>query len=277
MELSEKLNHVLERLNNKEKAIHAHYMNEDGGGCEYYFYYNRKNDPVLVECPEGTTPNENSIGINIPSSVHLDYDLRSNSLITESQLTRIIQAYKILTENILRKNVKNGRVVRKRVALIDKPKQLSDLKNKIDGKKAALYSQTAIANVKRKRSNNVRDVLNLDKQPKETIMNRNDIFNQRSRLSEARYCTYPQAHAIAETIIAAMQAGKIKEYQIKYPTPATATITQRGYCVEFGPMNRKWMAEQAMSDYIARDILGRYGRGEDIDQKIKYEVGIDLK
>ena len=74
-----------------------------------------------------------------------------------------------------------------------------------------------------------------------------------------------------------MQAGKIKQYQIKYPVAATASISPKGYCVEFGAMNRKWMAEQALCDYIAKDIMGRYGRGEDLDAKVKFEVGIDIK
>ena len=46
---SEKLKKVLEKLNNIVEATRVSYFNEDSGAVEYYFYYNDKQDPVLVQ------------------------------------------------------------------------------------------------------------------------------------------------------------------------------------------------------------------------------------
>ena len=274
---SERLKKVLESLNRRTKALKASYIKEDGGGCEYYFYYNDKQDPVLIECPCGKQPDENSIGVTLPSSVHQDLDLRPYSKVTEKQLTQVIESYKILTEMTLRKNVKNGRVIRKRVTSIEKPKKMSTLKNKINGKKASLFSKTAIANVKRKRSNNVRDVLNLDKQSKEikeqkeNLMNRFDFLKKPRKINET-YCTYPQARSMAIDIMNTLVTKKLKSYNIKYPQTGTAVIDQRGYCIDWGMLNRKWMAKESMEDYIAKDIMGRFSRGEDLDPEVSKVV-----
>lgn len=270
---SEKLKKVLEKLNNIVEATRVSYFNEDSGAVEYYFYYNDKQDPVLVQCPFGEYPDENSIGVTLPSSVHQDLDLRPHSTVTEGQLAKVIQSYQILTEMTLKKSVKNGRVIRKRVLSIKKPKRISTLKNKIDGKKASLFSKTAVANVKRKRSNNVRDVLNLDKQAndlkenKEKLMNRFDLTRGNRKLHEI-YITYPAARSIAIDIMNTLITKKLPSYNLKYPSTGTCTIDRRGYCIDYGMMNQKWMAKESMEDAIAKDIMGRFSRGEELDPAV---------
>lgn len=266
---SEKLKHVLEALNDRVSALKVSFLKEDSGGAElYYFYYNDKNDPVLVECPDGDE--EELIGVSLPSSVHQDLDLRPHSTVTESQLTKVIQSYKILTENTLRKNVENGRVIRKRVTTIKKPKTVSTLKNKVSGKKASLFSKTAIANVKRKRSNNVRDVLNLDKESKILKENKENSMKttRKPRKINETYCTYPQARSMAIDIMNTLVTGKLPSYQLKYPQTGTAVINQKGFSIDWGMLNTKYMAKESMADYIAKDIMGRFARGEDLDDKV---------
>lgn len=277
MNLSEKLNRVVERLNNKVEALQVSYydsLNEDA--TLYYFYYNQNNDPTIVACPAGTKPTSESIAISLPSSVHQDLDFRPNSTISEIQLESVIKTYKILTENVLRKNVENGRVVRKRVTTIEKPDIIKPLVNKVKSKKAGLYAQTAAARIKRKRSNNVRDILNLDKQAKknksvleykETTMNRNDFNRRPNRLNET-YMTYPQARSIADDIVNTLYTKKLASYNIKYPQTGTCVVDQKGFSIDFGMMNRKYMAKEQLLDYIAKDILGRCSRGEDLPDEV---------
>ena len=86
MNLSEKLQNVADRLNNKVEAIQVSYydrLNEDA--CLYYFYYNQNNDPTIISCPEGEKPTIDSVAVSLPSSVHQDLDFRPNK-ITEAQL-----------------------------------------------------------------------------------------------------------------------------------------------------------------------------------------------
>ena len=281
MNLSEKLNKVIERFNSKVEAIQVTYydkMNEDA--TLYYFYYNQNNDPTIVSCPVGEKPSVDSIAVSLPSSVHQDLDFRSRSSITETQLESVIKNYKILTENVLRKNVENGKVIRKRVTTIEKPNRIKPLVNKIKSKKAGLYAQTAIARVKRNRSNNIRDILNLDKQVnknksvlenKETIMNRNDFNHRPNRLNET-YMTYPQARSIADDIVNTLYTKKLASYNIKYPQTGTCIVDQKGFSIDFGMTNRKYMAKEQLLDYIAKDILGRCSRGEELPEEVAKSI-----
>lgn len=281
MNLSEKLNRVLEKLDNKVEAIQVSYydrLNEDA--TLYYFYYNQNNDPSIVACAPGSKPTRDSIAISLPSSVHQDLDFRPGSKITESQLESVIKTYKILTENVLRKNIENGRVVRKRVTTIEKPDRIKPLVNKVKSKKAGLYAQTAAARVKRQRSNNVRDILNLDKQAKknksvleykENTMNRND-FNQRPNRLNETYMTYPQARSIADDIVNTLYTKKLASYNIKYPQTGTCVVDQKGFSIDFGMLNRKYMAKEQLLDYIAKDILGRCSRGEELPEEVAKSI-----
>ena len=281
MNLSEKLNKVVERLNNKVEAIQVVYYDKISEDATlYYFYYNQNNDPSIVSCSIGDKPTSQSVAISLPSSVHQDLDFRSGSSITESQLESVIKNYRILTENVLRKNVENGRVIRKRVTTIEKPDRITPLVNKVKSKKAGLYAQTAAARIKRKRSNNVRDILNLDKQAKENksvleykenTMNRNDFNRRPNRLNET-YMTYPQARSIADDIVNTLYTKKLASYNIKYPQTGTCVVDQKGFSIDFGMMNRKYMAKEQMLDYIAKDILGRCSRGEELPEEVAKKI-----
>lgn len=280
---SDNLKRVLEKLEGKQKAIRVDYFNPSINEAElYYFYYNKNSDPCVVHCPCGEKITEEYVGISLPSSVHMDYDLRPDSKITESELARIIKAYKILTENVLRKNVENGKVIRKRVTTIEKPKTIKPLVNKVKGKQAGLYAQTAVARVKRKRSNNVRDILNLDKQAKkdksvleikENTMNLNDFTRRPNKLNET-YCTYPQAKSIAANIVDAMYKKTLPSYSIKFPSTGLAKVDQRGFSIEFGMTNKKYVAREALEDAIAKDILGRFSRGEQLDADVRDKIAL---
>ena len=282
--LYKKLNSLVERLENKIPAIKVNFYNPDLNEAElYYFYYNQNHDPCIIPSHFGDKLTEDSIGISLPSSVHMDYDLRPNSRITEGQLAQVIKAYKILTENVLRKNIENGRVVRKRVTTIQKPKRITPLVNKVKGKKAGLYAQTAVAKAKRRRSNNVRDILNLHKQPKKDISVLESKENRMQRQTAQRfnrvnetYCTYPQARSIAVNIVAALAKKKIDGYSIKYPQTAFATVDQRGFSIKFGTLNTKWVAQEFLEDVIAKDIMGRFARGEELDPQVKNQVAVNI-
>lgn len=281
MNLSEKLNKIVEKLNNKIEAIQVSYydkVNEDA--TLYYFYYNQNNDPSIISCPVGSKPSSDSIAVSLPSSVHQDLDFRPGSNITETQLESVIRSYRILTENVLRKNIENGKVVRKRVTTIDKPNRIQPLVNKVKSKKAGLYGQTAAARIKRKRSNNIRDILNLDKQAKkeksvleykENAMNRNDFTRRVNKLNET-YMTYPQARSIANDIVNILSTKKLSSYNLKYPQTGTCDVDQKGFSVDFGMMNRKYMAKEQLLDYIAKDIMGRCSRGEELPEEVKKQI-----
>ena len=281
MNLSEKLNKVIEKLNSKIEAIQVSYydkLNEDA--TLYYFYYNQNNDPTIVSCPIGEKPTSESLAISLPSSVHQDLDFRPNSTISESQLESVIKTFKILTENVLRKNVENGRVIRKRVTTIEKPNRIKPLINKVKSKKAGLYAQTAAAKVKRQRSNNVRDILNLDKQAKkdksvlenkENIMNKND-FNRRTYKLHETYMTYPQARSIADDIVNTLYTKKLASYNIKYPQTGTCEKEKKGFSIDFGMMNLKKKTKEQLLDYIAKDILGRCSRGEELPEEVAKKI-----
>lgn len=283
---SERLKKVVEKLNSKQEALRVEYFDRSLNEADlYYFYYNQKNDPCLVSCPVGEKITEDSIAISLPSSVHQDLDLRPGSNVSEGQLAQVIKAYKILTENVLRKNVENGRVIRKRVTTIEKPKTVHSLVNKVKGKKAGLYAQTAIANVKRNRSNNVRDLLDLDKQAKkeksvleikENKMNLHDFTRRPNKLNET-YCTYPQARSYAVNIVDAMYKKSLPNYSIKYPQTALGKVDQRGFSINFGMNNTKFVAREALEDAIAKDIMGRFSRGEELDPKVKEQLAINKK
>ena len=272
MELSQKLQKVLERLDNKVKALQVAYydkLTEDA--CLYYFYYNENNDPTILSCPANSAPTSESIAVSLPSSVHQDLDFRPSSNISEIQLESVIKTYKILTENVLRKNVENGRVIRKRVTTIEKPQTIVPLVNKVKNKKAGLYAQTASARIKRNRSNNVRDILNLDKQTKKdksVLENKENTMQQRFRRVNETYMTYPQARSIANDILNTLYTKKIPSYNCKYPQTATLEVDQRGFSINFGANNKKYLAKEALLDYIAKDIMGRASRGEELSGDI---------
>ena len=83
MELSQKLQKVLERLDNRVKALQVAYydkLTEDA--CLYYFYYNENNDPTILSCPANSAPTRESIAVSLPSSVHQDLDFRPSSNIS---------------------------------------------------------------------------------------------------------------------------------------------------------------------------------------------------
>lgn len=139
-----------------------------------------------------------------------------------------------------------------------------------------------MAKIKRERSNNVRDVLNLDKQAKrdksvlenkETLMNLNDFQRRPNKLHET-YCTFPQAKSIAVNIVDAMYKKTLPHYSIKFPQTALAKVDQKGFSIDFGMVNRKYMAREALEDAIAKDILGRYSRGEDLDADVKDKIAL---
>lgn len=280
---SEKMKSILEKLNNKVEAIRVDYFDKSLNEADlYYFYYNQNNDPCVVSCPVGDKITHESIAISLPSSVHMDLDFRGSSKITESQLAQVIKAYKILTENVLRKNVEDGKVIRKRVTTIEKPNTVHSLVNKVKSKKAGLYAQSAAARVKRNRSNNLRDLLDLDKQAKknksvleikENTMQRQEMTRRFTRVNET-YCTYPQARSIAVNIVAALAKHKIDGYPIKYPQTALGQVDQRGFSINYGMSNRKWVAKEFLEDAIAKDIMGRYARGEEIDSKVKDQLAL---
>lgn len=280
---SDNLRKVLGILEQKTEALRVEYYDRSLNEADlYYFYYNKNNDPCLVTCPVGGKITEDSIAISLPSSVHQDLDLRPGSNVSEGQLAQVIKAYKILTENVLRKNVQDGRVIRKRVSTISKPRRIKSLVNKVKGKKAGLFAQSAMAKIKRERSNNVRDVLNLDKQAKrdksvlenkETLMNLNDFQRRPNKLHET-YCTFPQAKSIAVNIVDAMYKKTLPHYSIKFPQTALAKVDQKGFSIDFGMVNRKYMAREALEDAIAKDILGRYSRGEDLDADVKDKIAL---
>lgn len=139
---SDNLRKVLGILEQKTEALRVEYYDRSLNEADlYYFYYNKNNDPCLVTCPVGGKITEDSIAISLPSSVHQDLDLRPGSNVSEGQLAQVIKAYKILTENVLRKNVQDGRVIRKRVSTISKPRRIKSLVNKVKGKKAGLFAQ----------------------------------------------------------------------------------------------------------------------------------------
>ena len=273
MNLSEKLENVIEKMNNRVSAIQVSYydrLNEDA--TLYYFYYNQNNDPTIIACPPNSKPSSSSVGVSLPSSVHMDLDFRPNSGITEADLEKVIKTYKILTENLLRKNVENGKVIRKRVTTINKPNKITPLVNKVKSKKAGLYAQTAIARVKRKRSNNVRDILNLDKQAKKDksfLENKENRMQNRTfkRIHEI-YMTYPQARSIADDIVNTLYTRKISSYVIKYPQNGTCVVDQKGFSIDFGGMNKKYMAKEQLLDYIAKDVLAKASRGEELSGEI---------
>lgn len=280
---SEKLKSISEKLDDIIEVIRVDYYNpitEDAN--LYYFYYNQNSDPCVVSCAPGEKITEDSIAISLPSSVHLDLDFRPNSNITEGELSQVIQAYKILTENVLRKNIKDGKVIRKRVTTIKKPKVIHPLINTAKRKKAGFLAQTAMAKVKRNRSNNVRDLLNLDKQPKKDIsvlenkehtMQRQDMNRRFNRINET-YCTYPQARSIAVNIVDALYRHKIDGYSIKYPQTALGQVDQRGFSINYGMSNRRWVAREALEDAIAKDIMGRFARGEELDPKVQEQIAL---
>ena len=280
---SDKFKAVLEKWNNRVEAIRVDYYDKSLNEADlYYFYYNQNNDPCLVSCPVGDKITEDSIAISLPSSVHMDLDFRKAANITEGDLAQVIRAYKILTENVLRKNVQDGKVIRKRVTTIERPKIVHSLVNKVKSKKAGLFSQTAIARAKRNRSNNVRDLLDLDKQAKkdksvleikENTMQRQEMTRRFNRVHET-YCTYPQARSIAVNIVAALAKHKIEGYKIKYPQTALGQVDQRGFSINYGMNNRKWVAKEFLEDAIAKDIMGRYARGEEIDADVKDQIAL---
>lgn len=280
---SDKFKAVLEKWNNRVEAIRVDYYDKSLNEADlYYFYYNQNNDPCLVSCPVGDKITEDSIAISLPSSVHMDLDFRKAANITEGDLAQVIRAYKILTENVLRKNVQDGKVIRKRVTTIERPKIVHSLVNKVKSKKAGLFSQTAIARAKRNRSNNVRDLLDLDKQAKkdksvleikENTMQRQEMTRRFNRVHET-YCTYPQARSIAVNIVAALAKNKIEGYKIKYPQTALGQVDQRGFSINYGMNNRKWVAKEFLEDAIAKDIMGRYARGEEIDADVKDQIAL---
>lgn len=280
---SDKFKAVLEKWNNRVEAIRVDYYDKSLNEADlYYFYYNQNNDPCLVSCPVGDKITEDSIAISLPSSVHMDLDFRKAANITEGDLAQVIRAYKILTENVLRKNVQDGKVIRKRVTTIERPKTVHSLVNKVKSKKAGLFSQTAIARAKRNRSNNVRDLLDLDKQAKkdksvletkENTMQRQEMTRRFNRVHET-YCTYPQARSIAVNIVAALAKNKIEGYKIKYPQTALGQVDQRGFSINYGMNNRKWVAKEFLEDAIAKDIMGRYARGEEIDADVKDQIAL---
>ena len=273
MNLSEKLQNAVNKMNNKVSAIQVSYydrLHEDA--TLYYFYYNQNNDPTVVACPSGEKPTSSSLAVSLPSSVHMDLDFRPSSGITEADLETVIKTYKILTENVLRKNVENGRVVRKRVTTIEKPNRIIPLVNKVKSKKAGLFGQTAMARIKRKRSNNIRDILNLDKQAKKNksvLENKeNTMQDRRFRRVDEVYMTYPQARSIADDIVNTLYTKKIASYSIKHPQSGTCVVDQKGFSIDFGGMNKKYMAKEQLLDYIAKDILARASRGEELSGEI---------
>ena len=275
MNLSEKLQNVADRLNNKVEAIQVSYydrLNEDA--CLYYFYYNQNNDPTIISCPDGEKPTIDSVAVSLPSSVHQDLDFRPNK-ITEAQLESVIKTYKILTENVLRKNVENGRVIRKRVTTIDKPNRITPLVNKVKSRRAGMLGQTALAKVKRNRSNNVRDILNLDKQAKKnkSVLEKENIMQQRSyhRVNEV-YMTYPQARSIADDIVNTLYTKKIASYTISHPQAGTCTVDQKGFSIDFGGLNKKYMAKEQLLDYIAKDIMAKASRGEELPDEVAKKI-----
>ena len=268
MKLSSKLKNHLEKLNNYIEAVQAKYLLENGQIIDYYFYYNENSDPVLAYS-EGQEP----IAINIPSSVHNDIALTKDK-VTITELNQVINSYRMITENQLEKTVTNGKVIRKRVKTIKKPERVLNLKNKITGKKASLFSKTAVANVKRKRSNRVRDILNLDKknESKEKEMGTRELFNRQSHKLNETYCTYPEARSIAIDIDNCLYLDKFQFYPIKYPTAALAKMDKTGWYIEFGSFNKKWMSQDQWQDIIAKDILQRFARGEDLPEEIKGHI-----
>lgn len=280
---SDRIKAVLEKWNNKVEAIRVDYYDKSLNEADlYYFYYNQNNDPCLVSCPMGERITEDSIAISLPSSVHMDLDFRKAANISEGDLAQVIKAYKILTENVLRKNVQDGKVIRKRVTTIERPKTVHSLVNRVKSKKAGLFAQTAIARAKRNRSNNVRDLLDLDKQAKkdksvleikENTMQRQEMTRRFNRVHET-YCTYPQARSIAVNIVAALAKHKIEGYKIKYPQTALGQVDQRGFSINYGMNNRKWVAKEFLEDAIAKDIMGRYARGEEIDADVKDQIAL---
>lgn len=273
MNLSEKLKNAVEKLNNRVPAIQVSYydrLHEDA--TLYYFYYNQNSDPTIVACPNGQKPTSSSRAVSLPSSVHQDLDFRPNSHITEAQLESVIKTYKILTENVLRKNVENGRVIRKRVTTIEKPERIIPLVNKVKSRKAGMFGQTALARVKRNRSNNVRDMLNLDKQAKK---NKSVLENKENTMQDRRfrrvnevYMTYPQARSIADDIVNTLYTKNLSSYNLKYPQPGTCIVDQKGFSINFGMTNKKYMAKEQLLDYIAKDIMGRASRGEEFPEEV---------
>lgn len=104
-------------------------------------------------------------------------------------------------------------------------------------------------------------------------MQRQEMTRRFNRLNET-YCTYPQARSIAVNIVNALSKGKVEGYPIKYPQTALGQFDQRGFSINYGMSNRKWVAREFLEDAIAKDIMGRYARGEEIDDKIKDQIAL---
>ena len=120
------------------------------------------------------------------------------------------------------------------------------------------------------------DILDLDKQAKkdksvlenkENTMQRQQMTRRFNRLHET-YCTYPQARSIANDILNTLYTKKIPSYNCKYPQTATLEVDQRGFSINFGANNKKYLAKEALLDYIAKDIMGRASRGEELSGDI---------
>ena len=49
-------------------------------------------------------------------------------------------------------------------------------------------------------------------------------------------------------------------------------MDKTGWYIEFGSFNKKWMSQDQWQDIVAKDILQRFSRGEDLPEEIKGHI-----